>query len=240
MQFDPISYAMGKAAGGGGSAPVIQSLSATANGTYTAPSGVDGYSPVTVNVSGGSINWRDSFSCNWDFSNPVNTRGQTTYESPGTILTIDGWRVTSGILQIVSGGVKVSQYTTGTTGYFFQRYSKSITGAFYNKTMICSAIIDGELGSFQVETTSGSGHKGGTTINGMIVRIYNYSTGTGEFAVTFDIESNAEEHLIQAVKLEAGSVQTLATNRGGIWVLNNTMDAETERIKAASGWVYNS
>ena len=37
---------------GGGSA-VIQSLSVTQNGTYTAPSGVDGYSPVTVNVSGG-------------------------------------------------------------------------------------------------------------------------------------------------------------------------------------------
>ena len=36
---------------GGGS--VIQPLSVTANGTYTAPSGVDGYSPVTVNVSGG-------------------------------------------------------------------------------------------------------------------------------------------------------------------------------------------
>lgn len=36
----------------GGSA-VIEALSVTANGTYTAPSGVDGYSPVTVNVSGG-------------------------------------------------------------------------------------------------------------------------------------------------------------------------------------------
>lgn len=53
MEFDFVSYAMGRAAGGGGSAPVIQSLNATANGTYTAPSGVDGYSPVTVNVSGG-------------------------------------------------------------------------------------------------------------------------------------------------------------------------------------------
>ena len=37
----------------GGGSPVIQSLSVTENGTYTAPSGVDGYSPVTVNVSGG-------------------------------------------------------------------------------------------------------------------------------------------------------------------------------------------
>lgn len=34
-------------------APVINPLSVTANGTYSAPAGVDGYSPVTVNVSGG-------------------------------------------------------------------------------------------------------------------------------------------------------------------------------------------
>ena len=33
--------------------PVIEPLSVTQNGTYTAPSGVDGYSPVSVNVSGG-------------------------------------------------------------------------------------------------------------------------------------------------------------------------------------------
>lgn len=41
----------GKAGGGGGgTAPVIEPLEVTENGTYTAPSGVDGYSPVTVNV----------------------------------------------------------------------------------------------------------------------------------------------------------------------------------------------
>lgn len=34
----------------GGGAPVIEALSVTENGTYTAPAGVDGYSPVTVNV----------------------------------------------------------------------------------------------------------------------------------------------------------------------------------------------
>ena len=43
----------------GGADPVIQPLSVTANGTYTAPEGVDGYSPVTVNVpssgGGGSL-----------------------------------------------------------------------------------------------------------------------------------------------------------------------------------------
>lgn len=35
---------------GGGTAPVIETLEVTENGTYTAPAGVDGYSPVMVNV----------------------------------------------------------------------------------------------------------------------------------------------------------------------------------------------
>lgn len=40
-------------ASGGTASPVIEPLEITTNGTYTAPEGVDGYSPVTVNVSGG-------------------------------------------------------------------------------------------------------------------------------------------------------------------------------------------
>ena len=45
---------------GGGTTPaepIIEPLSVTENGTYTAPNGVDGYSPVVVNVpiSEGSI-----------------------------------------------------------------------------------------------------------------------------------------------------------------------------------------
>ena len=35
---------------GEGAAPVIEALTVTENGVYTAPDGVDGYSPVTVNV----------------------------------------------------------------------------------------------------------------------------------------------------------------------------------------------
>ena len=38
---------------GGGGGAVVQPLSVTQNGTYNPPSGVDGYAPVTVNVSGG-------------------------------------------------------------------------------------------------------------------------------------------------------------------------------------------
>ena len=35
--------------------PTVQPLTASANGTYTAPSGVDGYTPVTVSVPASAV-----------------------------------------------------------------------------------------------------------------------------------------------------------------------------------------
>lgn len=50
---DVTSYASANVNVPTGSTPVINPLSVTENGTYTAPSGVDGYSPITVNVPQG-------------------------------------------------------------------------------------------------------------------------------------------------------------------------------------------
>lgn len=54
MDLYDVLLAKQLSGGGGGRTPVIEALSVTENGTYTAPSGVDGYSPVTVDVAGGS------------------------------------------------------------------------------------------------------------------------------------------------------------------------------------------
>ena len=48
--YKPSEMAAAITAISGAAEPVIEALSITANGTYTAPDGVDGYSPVTVNV----------------------------------------------------------------------------------------------------------------------------------------------------------------------------------------------
>ena len=64
----------------GGSA-VIQSLSVTQNGTYTAPTGVDGYSPVTVSVSGGGG------SSSWTKVAETSYQVSTTSTSAATVAT---------------------------------------------------------------------------------------------------------------------------------------------------------
>lgn len=48
--YKPSEMAAAITAISGGGEPIIEALEVTSNGTYTAPDGVDGYSPVTVNL----------------------------------------------------------------------------------------------------------------------------------------------------------------------------------------------
>lgn len=66
--------------GGGTVAP----LTVTENGTYTPPSGVDGYAPVTVNVSGGGGN---TVLCEVDFTKADFTLNNVTYNTSGATFT---------------------------------------------------------------------------------------------------------------------------------------------------------
>ena len=71
--YKPSEMAAAITAISGGGEHTIEALSITANGTYTAPDGVDGYSPVTVNVpqSGGPPEsaFVISGNCKYRFSN---------------------------------------------------------------------------------------------------------------------------------------------------------------------------
>lgn len=66
---------------------VVQPLEVTENGTYTAPDGVDGYSPVTVNVAasgGGSVE-----TCTLKIINEIASKGHGIFQYAITRL-IDG------------------------------------------------------------------------------------------------------------------------------------------------------
>ena len=139
----------------------------------------------------------------------------------------------------MQGGIKLSQYAAGTAGYFMQRFKETMTSAIVGKTITISAMVDDVVNSATASPVpSARGYSGfAIDCNGVIFRGYGYGS---EIAVTIDIATDTDEHVIQAIKLEAGSNQTLATQVNGVWVLNNIMDANTEYIKARNGTVYDS
>ncbi len=79
-----------KLAGGGATKPIIEPLTVSENGTYEAPDGIDGYSPVTVNVKSddeGLVITDFSFFCESgrrtgaDFLDKLDTSKGTNFDS---------------------------------------------------------------------------------------------------------------------------------------------------------------
>lgn len=92
----------GTSSGGGGGSATIEALSVTQNGTYTASGSVDGYSPVTVNVSAPAPTIESlSVTSNGTYTAPSGTDGY----SPVVV------NVPTGLTNVVTGTFKGT--TTG-------------------------------------------------------------------------------------------------------------------------------
>lgn len=151
--------------------PVINPLSVTANGTYTAPTGVDGYSPVTVNVQGGDepiptdgktrlwINISDNmpdnrltFYLNFTSSVANNTTvewGDGTTETIGEIVATT-WAhkyPTSGKYVIVMTANRGTISFGGSTNGQFAIYGSTSSENAYNRSRIYRIAFGDNIGS---------------------------------------------------------------------------------------------
>ena len=95
--------------------------------------------------------------------------------------------------------------------------------------MTISAIVDGSLisGSFTFPTSTGGTSAYG--IAGCTIRLYRQSSNVIE--ITIDAAPAGSPHVISAYKVEFGSTQTLATQVNGIWVVNQNMNVDAEKLK---------
>ena len=157
---------------------------------------------------------------NWYFPHPVNQRGQTVYTGAG--YCIDRWKLTnsSAKLTVGSGGV-----TLGTTGgnVWMQSYLED-GDQLLGKTVTVSLLADGALytasGTLPVEAVTSN--TGFMSSNDVPVGLY--KTADGRVFVQIGNKSGADA-LLTAVKLELGSVQTLAhQDTDGAWVINEVPD----------------
>lgn len=161
-----------------------------------------------ISISGTTIGTK-AFPCNpnllgdWYFGNPVNQRGQTSYTSTG--YTVDRW-ATDGIGVILDNGtIRLSG-----VGIFYQKIEN--VEDLMGKTLVFSMLLsDGTL-------VTGSWILQNETTNVVIINDYVLSYNlTYQFVIYSRVDS---PRAIKAIKLELGSVQTLAHQENGEWVLN--------------------
>lgn len=139
---------------------------------------------------------------NWDFRNPVNQRGQSSYTG-STDYCVDRWvRYANATVTVNSGYITLAASTI-IDSYLFQRMEGLPNGVY-----TLSINIDGDIksttltwdGSTRAETTLVFGSK---SINIGLT----FDTGSPTF---FVLPKSVASYNIYAVKLEPGSISTLA------------------------------
>ena len=197
------SITTGTGTGGGGGA-VVQPLSVTTNGTYTAPSGVDGYSPVTVNVSGGGggeavsrsdVNFYDyDGTLLYSFTTAeVNDSGFTMPSNPShTGLTAQGWNWTLAQLRtqltaMPTQAVDVGQMYITDDGKtrLYCRFEEGRLHPYLGIGLNGTVVIDWGDGSATSTLT-------GTSLTNAKVADHVYASG-GDYVITLTVTSGSAQ-----------------------------------------------
>ena len=220
--YDVTDYANAhvSVSGGGGSTLIAKTI--TQNGTYDpSDDNADGYSEVTVNVN--QISTNESICRNWDFSNPVNTRGQVSYTGG---LTINGWRCsTNSNIQLVQDGIKLNKMST--TDFLIYQQIKIESSDFNNKDATFSCLVNNILYTDQVNIGTATGNLKNFNVNDVYIQVVRDSNTQLAFSIWCNA-SIPDNMIVQAIKFEFGNTQTLAKQSGQNWVLIKNQDINME------------
>jgi len=151
---------------------------------------------------------------NWYFADPVNQRGQAEYIGAG--YTIDRWiTFEGGKVTVTDGGLKMSSENSPHNRINFAQIleNKPMDDGIYTLSVLYNgnqlSARSGKLAVNSVAPVAGFGY----------ARFYNTNMG---FIVEFVCNIENSETVVNAVKLELGTIQTLAhQDASGNWVLSD-------------------
>ena len=161
---------------------------------------------------------------NGDFRNPVNQRGQTSYTGNG--YGIDRWRVsTNNSTAAVSVGDGCIDFTSDASGTYINFTSAVEKVQPGNYTL--SFLVDDYTKAQQIYV------QGGDSASVFDSNLLTMTFSVAETsAITVGIQKKAASSTLKiyAAKLELGSVQTLAHQENGVWVLNDPLPNYAEEL----------
>lgn len=175
---------------------------------------------------------------NWYFAAPVNQRGQTSYT--GAVYGIDRWRSLAGnTISVETSGLRITgSNDTSFSNMIQQNFPEELLNALDGETVTASILVAENTGGGAVATRLGS-------IPGSAV-----TTGLSTFTVTFNKISHSyfsiqcatpktANFVVQAVKLELGTQQTLARKAvDGTWVLIDPPPNKAEELAKCQRYFY--
>lgn len=145
---------------------------------------------------------------NSDFRNPVNQRGQTTYEESGTwVYSIDRWKYFNQMtVQVLTGAVKFASHGSGQS-WFMQEFEKELPSDTYTLSVKVSSVS----GTCDMKFENSSGVVSEKVIDKTGVTSLTYTGSVN--AVTFELDGNGSQLTIEWVKLEQGAIATPFVSR---------------------------
>ena len=180
---------------------VIQPLSVTQNGTYNPPSGVDGFAPVIVNVSGGGTT--DEILYNCDFT--LNTTGLTFWDGKNTgtsannrMNIIDGWNIMQCTAEKVGNGLKIvpkkanAYLTCQIPPYWFNGKSITIKATVNGVEYVSTGTFYASGASLSISTPFGEFY------------CYGYNASDNAFTISF-INKIDQEFVVSNVSMKLAS-----------------------------------
>lgn len=198
----------------------------------TLSSSVSSLRSTKLNTIGKGVNLLN----NWDFRNPLNSRGSSSYYSATSfVFAIDTWRASNGTtLSIVNGGITLSA-TSGAAWnniYAFQRIKNGLQPGTYT----LSALFDNNAGTVYLSRQNiGTGQVAveSSASSGIIKMTFTLTTALDENGSYFRFHvSNSARFL--AIKLELGEESTLAEQKDGTWVLADAQPNYAENVLRCS------
>ena len=162
---------------------------------------------------------------NGDFRNPVNQRGQTSYT--GSRYGIDRWKVSTNnstaAVSVGDGWINFTSDASGTYINFSSTVEKVQPG---NYTL--SFLVDDHTKAQQIYDVQG-GNSSNVFDSNLLTMTFSVAETS---AITVGIQKKAASSTLKiyAAKLELGSVQTLAHQENGVWVLNDPLPNYAEEL----------
>lgn len=167
---------------------------------------------------------------NWDFTNPVNQRGQTVYS--GAAYSIDRWKNRNANMEteVTDTGLIIRNTSADTAAFISQAFEAKLPPGEYTFSVMVTD-VSGDVFIALYNSAGGYGKRVQVSAPGVIA-VTRTITATENYRTARIVLMGGASVSVVAAKVERGGEQTLAhQDASGQWVLNEIPDYGEELAK---------